>query len=244
MTTPTPPQRRSNSSPTVKAGRLNGGYPNIPAVTKHGAAHAYDLGSTAGPPPTRPHIAASDRTRVDRDRATPPPPEPLCPWRPVAALHARPSLDSERSGPSLTFMSLGTNPSEWDGRSDMTKVARRRFPREPESGHAARRWLREQCRSWLPGWRCDDLLLVTSELVTNAIRHGQGPIEVALMFVPPSLSVWVQDGGHEPVAMVDAGPESLHGRGLHIVARLSEEWGAGADASDRGNIVWAKFRVS
>jgi anti-sigma regulatory factor (Ser/Thr protein kinase) len=126
----------------------------------------------------------------------------------------------------------------------MSRGAQRRFPRKPESGFAARRWIREQSHIWLPGWKCDDLLIVTSELVTNAIKHGGGLIDVALTLAPPSLRILVHDQGRGSVAMIDARPDDLHGRGLHIVAKLSEEWGTSADTTKRGNSVWATFRIS
>ena len=107
---------------------------------------------------------------------------------------------------------------------------------------------RHQVQAAITAWDVpvdpDIAALLTSELVTNAIKHGGGLIDVALTLAPPSLRILVHDQGRGSVAMIDARPDDLHGRGLHIVAKLSEEWGTSADTTKRGNSVWATFRIS
>ncbi|MCX4658020.1 ATP-binding protein [Streptomyces uncialis] len=97
----------------------------------------------------------------------------------------------------------------------------------------ARRWARNTLRDWPPPDGCphgradEDIVLVVSELVTNAVTHAVGPIRADLHRHPDgSIRVAVTDGGpaaftHRPAA----GPLAEHGRGLAIVAALAARHG-------------------
>jgi nitrate/nitrite-specific signal transduction histidine kinase len=90
----------------------------------------------------------------------------------------------------------------------------------PESGApaAARRALRT-----LPlGDRADDVLLIASELVTNAVVHADTaePIELTAECRPDSTWVEVRDRGTGFGA-----PPVGQGHGLQILALASERWG-------------------
>jgi anti-sigma regulatory factor (Ser/Thr protein kinase) len=83
--------------------------------------------------------------------------------------------------------------------------------------------------------------LVASELVTNAVCHGTGPIELRLSCASHRLRIGVFDGDSRSVrrARRDPGPASSSGRGLQIVGAVCAEWGI--DAQDRGKVVWAEL---
>ena len=67
--------------------------------------------------------------------------------------------------------------------------------------------------------------LLTSELVTNAIRHAGTPVEL-LARVNDALRVEVTDGRPElSVTARDAPGFSVSGRGLHLVDELASRWG-------------------
>jgi nitrate/nitrite-specific signal transduction histidine kinase len=90
----------------------------------------------------------------------------------------------------------------------------------PETGApaAARRALRT-----LPlGARADDILLIASELVTNAVLHADTaePIELTVECGPDGAWVEVRDHGHG-----FEGAELGDGHGLQILAAASERWG-------------------
>jgi anti-sigma regulatory factor (Ser/Thr protein kinase) len=70
-----------------------------------------------------------------------------------------------------------------------------------------------------------DLELLVSELVSNAIEHGIGPIDLTLIGRPDCLRVEIVD--HEDAVPVRrySVPDALNGRGLAIVAALSRDWG-------------------
>lgn len=99
------------------------------------------------------------------------------------------------------------------------------FPRVPVSVSHARAGLLP-LRQEL-GERFDDVVLLVSELVTNAVRHGQGPmVRRGARGRGRSCHVEVVDGGtgfRPPDGPSD--PTAPDGRGLQMVGRLSDDWG-------------------
>ena len=106
----------------------------------------------------------------------------------------------------------------------------------------ARRTLRERCHH-LPPPVLDDALLLTSELVTNAVRHGTGEIHCCLWTGPKVLRVEVSEAGSSFPMPVEAGPDALSGRGLHIVSTIAARWGAASDPSNHGKTVWFEIET-
>lgn len=84
--------------------------------------------------------------------------------------------------------------------------------------------------------RLDDVLLATTELVTNAVLHGRSPITVSLSLGPESLRVAVQDGSAVSPTFSYLDPTAMTGRGLMIVAALAERWGV--EPVEGGKCVW------
>jgi serine/threonine-protein kinase RsbW len=109
----------------------------------------------------------------------------------------------------------------------------------PESVALARDAVRD-CRA-IPSGVLDDLMLVVSELVTNAVRHAGLTLEdkvlLALTFQEESVHVEVTDRGpgFDRAAAAATTPSEDGGWGLTIVTRLSRAWGVVADAG----VVWA-----
>ncbi len=103
-----------------------------------------------------------------------------------------------------------------------------RLPPERGAPAAARRALRT-----LPlGDRADDVLLVVSELVTNAVVHADSdePIELAAECRHGGTWVEVRDHGHG----FDAAPLQA-GHGLQILTTATDRWGI---VADRGTTIW------
>ena len=92
----------------------------------------------------------------------------------------------------------------------------------------------------------DDLVecaeMAVSELVTNALLHGASPIQVRVRGTREHPRVEVSDGSTEPPALPeppsgdDVDDLLTFGRGLSIVARASDAWGA--EIEDDGKTVW------
>ena len=70
---------------------------------------------------------------------------------------------------------------------------------------------------------CDDVELLTSELVTNAIRHGQTEMLVTVDVDDGRVRVEVAD--RNPARPQLREPDERGGRGLHLVDELSDRWG-------------------
>lgn len=87
----------------------------------------------------------------------------------------------------------------------------------------------------------DGVLLVVSELLTNAVEHGGGA-SMGLMLAEEDdrIRVEVADAGRgTPRLRDDVGPESERGRGLMLVAAVSEAWGV--RALPDSTVVWAEL---
>ncbi len=86
----------------------------------------------------------------------------------------------------------------------------------------------------------DEIQLVVSELVTNALMHAQTPLTVALRACEQSVLVEVRDGSSSGPRQRTARHLDTGGRGISIVDMLSRDWGVTA-APDGGKSVWATF---
>ena len=114
------------------------------------------------------------------------------------------------------------------------------FPVEPGSVAAARTWLLGRSSELVAGQRSEDLALVLSEIVTNAVRHGGGQVEISVTPKPEFLCVQVTDDGPgfvpRPGAMAS---EPSGGFGLFLVERLTRRWGLTREA--QRTRVWFEF---
>jgi hypothetical protein len=87
--------------------------------------------------------------------------------------------------------------------------------------------------------RAEDILLVVSELVGNAMAHGGGVQEVAITVEGPALTVGVTDRAAALPEPLPPDPGRPGGHGLHLVELLSQKWGTTHHASSK--TVWAVF---
>ena len=111
-----------------------------------------------------------------------------------------------------------------------------------ESVPVARRFVRTHLLEHdLPG-PVDDLQVVASELVTNAVRHARTPFTVLLAGSDTVITLTVSDGSEQPPVLGTASPADVHGRGLLIVDQFSDAWGVSVESPDVKS-VWASFDV-
>ncbi|MFJ7073738.1 SpoIIE family protein phosphatase [Streptomyces sp. NPDC098781] len=93
----------------------------------------------------------------------------------------------------------------------------------------------------LADWGLDEAAfaaeLMLSELVTNAIRHGSGPIQVRLLH-DRTLICEVSDASDTAPHLRRAATTDEGGRGLFLVAQLSQSWGT--RYTPQGKIIWAE----
>ena len=114
----------------------------------------------------------------------------------------------------------------------------------PSSVHEARRWAVEACSEIDREDLSECAELGVSELIGNAILHGEPPVRMRVRGTPEHPRIEVSDASRQPPVLPD--PNSHHpinddplitfGRGLDIVARCSYAWGA--DIDDQGKVVW------
>jgi len=115
------------------------------------------------------------------------------------------------------------------------------FPADPLSMAEVRRFVGARLAEHDDAPLAPDLLLVASELATNALVHGGTPFTVLLEQVGGCIRLTVSDGcSSVPMASVRNGELEEGGRGLVIVERLSREWGVTV-GPDGSKSVWAAF---
>jgi anti-sigma regulatory factor (Ser/Thr protein kinase) len=112
----------------------------------------------------------------------------------------------------------------------------RRFPNSPSSVTQARRYVRAQLGGAPPDL-VDAVLVMTSELATNSIRHAATDFEIAVDRTPRTLRVAVTDGRSGVPTVLSPDPTQTSGRGLKIVAKLADDWGVTATGAN-SKTVW------
>jgi anti-sigma regulatory factor (Ser/Thr protein kinase) len=85
----------------------------------------------------------------------------------------------------------------------------------------------------------DDVVLVTSELVANAVDARSSQVTVRLDVHHAWTTVVVQDDAPGSPALIKATEADERGRGLLIVSQLASDWGV--QPVDPGKQVWARL---
>ena len=98
------------------------------------------------------------------------------------------------------------------------------------AGPTAAAEARNQVRAAICAWNVpvdpDTAVLLTSELVTNAIRHeAGGTVMLTITCICDQLRVDVHDTSRRAPMPVEARADAETGRGLMLVATLSADWG-------------------
>ncbi len=95
----------------------------------------------------------------------------------------------------------------------------------PAAPAEARRHVRSAIESWGVAADPDTAVLLTSELVTNAIRHTSGPVRLFVTCSCGQLGVYVHDVSRDWAVPASASADAEYGRGLMLVAGLATDWG-------------------
>lgn len=116
-------------------------------------------------------------------------------------------------------------------------TARTVLPAEPSAAREGRRWLADRLAGWGVTNRVGDLEVALSEVVTNAVVHARSTADVAVRCGGERVLVTVSDrGAHGEARPHDLPVGATRGRGLGIVADVTDAWGSQRTTS--GLRVW------
>ena len=114
------------------------------------------------------------------------------------------------------------------------------LPPRASSAAAARRLVVSACGTWDLQALSDDISLIVTELVANAIRHAGTDIEVSLRRADLGLRLEVRDGSVRPLRPRAALSSDEGGRGLLLVDALSTRYGVQGEPD--GKRVWVELQ--
>ncbi|MGW0333847.1 SpoIIE family protein phosphatase [Streptomyces sp. NPDC003011] len=143
--------------------------------------------------------------------------------------HVLNTLDSHHGEDDIALLMARVQGLPADSVGDWT------LPREPRSVGRAREYARGQLLSWDLEPLVDTTELLVSELVTNALRYGEGEIRLRLL-LDRTLVCEVWDSGLVQPRRRRARDTDEGGRGLQLVGLLSAAWGS--RRTPRGKTVW------
>ncbi|MBQ0984694.1 SpoIIE family protein phosphatase [Streptomyces sp. F63] len=114
--------------------------------------------------------------------------------------------------------------------------------RLPDAAAHARRFTIRTLRAWDAVEEADTVLLVVSELVTNALVHTAGEVRLDLALTGNRLRVAVSDSSpRTPVKAASMDWEATGGRGILMVEAVSESWGSVPLSG--GKQVWSEIAL-
>ncbi|MGV4980584.1 SpoIIE family protein phosphatase [Streptomyces sp. NRAIS3] len=119
------------------------------------------------------------------------------------------------------------------------QVATWDIPADPALVAPIRKQVVEQLDTWGLSEAAFTAELVVSELVTNAIRYGSRPIRLRLIHDAATLTCEVSDTSHTAPHLRRAKTFDEGGRGLLLVAQLTQRWGS--RHTPEGKTIWSEL---
>lgn len=169
-------------------------------------------------------------------------------WSQRAVASGTDLADAERIGARVGAALDGSRPATVRLRSAEEPAEGATTWQPPAAGNpvaAARAWARRLLPELLNrptrGSLGDDLDLVLSELVGNALRHAGGVHEVSLAPVEDALRVTVVDADDRAPVVREPDEDLESGRGLLLVDALSRAWGVEHRVARGGKGVWSEL---
>jgi anti-sigma regulatory factor (Ser/Thr protein kinase) len=123
-------------------------------------------------------------------------------------------------------------------------VLRAHLPREAASVRAARQIVASALDgSAVPNEKRQDVVLLTSEVATNALVHAGSAFDLSLSLEAGTVRVEVHDDGGVFSPSRAAGPGATAGRGLALLEVMADRWGT-RDEGALGKVVWFELGVA
>jgi hypothetical protein len=184
-------------------------------------------------------------------------PAPLEAARPAPLEAARPApLEAGARWLTLAAEMAGLTSGSWRSSPDpaptrpvpLPRVATRTLGPDTGSVRSARDFTIATLQRWGTAERSQDIAIVVSELLTNALRHARPapgepqprrPIRFGLLQPSSGVLCAVADPSRAAPVLQTRGSFAETGRGLQIICALSDQWGFAP--SDPGKVVWAMF---
>lgn len=114
---------------------------------------------------------------------------------------------------------------------------------DPVSVRRARQLIKDVCETvGVDSDVCGSAVLLTSELVTNALTHGRSEARLQVQAVADVMVVEVADDNSRHPERVACDLQALDGRGLEIVELVAARWGVRDD--ECGKTVWFEVRAA
>lgn len=131
---------------------------------------------------------------------------------------------------------------------DTTRVSSTAFDGTPQAPAHARKFVRQVLGEWRLSHLTEDAILLTSELVTNAVVHAGTGVELTCRLdvgaTPARLEIEVDD--HHPARAIPPAAglpsgEAASGRGLALAGMLADAWGV--TYTQRAKRVWVRMEI-
>jgi anti-sigma regulatory factor (Ser/Thr protein kinase) len=133
-----------------------------------------------------------------------------------------------------------------------------RLPATPAAPQLARAFITDTVASWhVKQDHIDDAVLITSELVTNALAatgrttgppnpapgETPAPITIAIRLDRSTIILAVHDTSTVPPKLTNESDDAENGRGLHIVNALTSQWGH-YHPTHGGKTIWCHINTT
>lgn len=117
------------------------------------------------------------------------------------------------------------------------------LPADPRAVRAARQLTARLCAlAGLVDDVCDTAVLLTSEVVTNAVLHGRSQARIVVTVGPREVLVEVGDDNSRPPVLQPHDEDALGGRGVGLLEIAASEWGVRDQPI--GKVVWFTLRTA
>ena len=156
-------------------------------------------------------------------------------------------IDRTRAGGAVGFLEKGIRARELvhellmlggvlDAVDGALQELRAEFPAELQAPRAARRIVARALDEWDCQGAIDNVILLVSEVVGNAVVHAQTDVEVSVRLLRSVIRIEVSDSSPEPLRPREVHLDAESGRGLQLVEQLASAWGEAR--TENGKVVW------